>query len=109
MVVREEHNVPPSSASNQAPGPSFKVGEFGVATGGGIWVAAGVLTTKMLKRIYEVLKCHRKGSGSVVLWIRRLAGFSDKLLEVLQWHDSFSFIQVLSEDWGWECVYGKSL
>jgi len=41
MVVREEHNVPPSSASNQAPGPSFKVGEFGVATGGGIWVAAG--------------------------------------------------------------------
>jgi len=42
MLVREEHNVPPSSASNQAPVRSFKVGEFGVATGGGIWVAARV-------------------------------------------------------------------
>jgi len=40
MLVREKHNVPPSSASNQAPVPSFKVGEFGVAIGGGIWVAA---------------------------------------------------------------------
>jgi len=40
MLVREEHTVPPSSASNQAPVRSFKVGEFGVATGGGIWVAA---------------------------------------------------------------------
>ena len=40
MLMREKHNVPPSSASNQAPVPSFKVGEFGVAIGGGIWVAA---------------------------------------------------------------------
>jgi hypothetical protein len=29
MLVREEHTVPPSSASNQAPVRSFKVGEFG--------------------------------------------------------------------------------
>ena len=29
MLVKEEQNVPPSSASNQTPGPSFKMGELG--------------------------------------------------------------------------------
>jgi hypothetical protein len=59
MLVREEHTVPPSSASNQAPVRSFKVGEFGVATGGGIWVAARDQPEQIMAPLTGVMLSHR--------------------------------------------------
>jgi hypothetical protein len=42
-LIREQRNVLPSGASIQTPLCSLRVEEFGVATGGGVWVAAGAM------------------------------------------------------------------
>jgi len=41
--VRVEGNVPSSARRGSAAATRAQVGEFGVATGGGVWVAAGDL------------------------------------------------------------------
>ncbi len=41
-MVRGQRNVPSSGVSVYGRLPSLRVEEFGVATGGGVWVAAGV-------------------------------------------------------------------
>ena len=54
-MVRNQRNVPPPRARDQARLHLLRVEEFGVATGGGIWVAAGVDFLFFTDRFWERL------------------------------------------------------